>query len=325
MFKNTFGVLGASSSALSSMFIRGNALPARSWRAELTCRFVQNLFKRSLSQSDQWLRDSQSLLAMRGPALSKVVSKSYKIAGVNCLECVPKVDVQDVRSTIVYFHGGGYVIGSAQSYHYTVAKLAAMASARVIAVDYRLAPEHPLPAGQLDCLRVVETLLDTSSPQEHIFLAGDSAGAGLVLHTLRELKELGRSGAIDGAVLISPWVRPFDPEVLVTENESYDILSHAILDRWSSSLGDDHTASKRACDFSETSFIGFPPIYVQAAGKEMFKAQIDALVKRLRADRVVTSYDVFPDMFHVFQTLSPLVPEADRALALISKKIGQFI
>lgn len=324
MFKNTISVLGASSSALSSMFVRGNTLPSRSWRAELTCRFVQNLFQRSLNQPDQWLRDAQSLLAMRGPALSKVVSKSYKIAGVDCLECMPKDNAQDVLSTIVYFHGGGYVIGSAKSYQYTIAKLSAMASARVIAVDYRLAPECPLPAGQVDCLRVVEALLDTSTPQAHIFLAGDSAGGGLVLHTLRALKEQGRAGAIDGAVLISPWVRPFDPETLVSENARYDILSSAILERWSSSFGDDHTASTRACDFAETSFIGFPSIYVQAAGKEMFKAQVDELVKRLRADRVVTSYDVFPDMFHVFQTLAPLVPEADRALALIAKKLGQL-
>lgn len=324
MLKNTIDILGASSKALSSMVVRPGSLPARSWRAELSCRFIQTLLGESLKKPHDWLRDCQKLLAMRGPALRKVNSEFIDVAGVKCLQCVPKSERRKSIATIVYFHGGGYVVGSVEGYHYTLAKLALLCNARVIGVDYRLAPEHSFPGPQQDALNVVEDVLDEAGPQDHIFLAGDSAGGGMVLNTLRELKEQGRSGAIDGAVLISPWVRPFEPEWLAADVAEHDILSEPLLERWSGCFGDNHTESVRVSDFSETSFIGFPPVYVQVAGSEMFKPQVDDLVKRLRADRVNTAYDVFPDMFHVFQTFSPLVPEADRALALIAKKIERL-
>lgn len=324
MLKKTIDIFGAASSAFSSMVVRRDSLAARSKRAEFTCRFVQKLLSQSLDKPHDWLRDSQKILAMRGPTLLKVNSGHVEIAGVPCLECAPKAERRKSIPTIVYFHGGGYVVGSVQGYHYTLAKLALLCNARVIGVDYRLAPEHPFPAPQQDALAVVNAILEKATPQDHVFLAGDSAGGGMALNTLRELKEQGRSGAIDGAVLISPWIRPFDPECLDQDVAPHDILSEALLDRWSGCFGDNHTESVRVSDFSETSFIGFPPVYVQAAGSEMFRPQVDDLVKRLRADRVNTSYDVFPDMFHVFQTFSPLVPEADRALALIAKKIERL-
>lgn len=324
MLKNSIDILGATSSAFSSMMVRRGSLNARSLRAEFSCRFIQTLLNQSLDKPHDWLRDCQKALAMRGPALFKVDSKSIEINGVSCLECVPKAERRKSIPTIVYFHGGGYVVGSVQGYHYTLAKLSLLCNARVIGVDYRLAPEHPFPAPQQDALAVVNSVLERATPQDHIFLAGDSAGGGMALNTLRELKEEGRSGAIDGAVLISPWVRPFEPECLEQDFAPNDILSEALLERWSGCFGDNHTEAVRVSDFSETSFIGFPPIYVQAGGSEMFKPQVDDLVKRLRADRVNTAYDVFPDMFHVFQTFSPLVPEADRALALIAKKIERL-
>lgn len=324
MLKNSIDILGTSSSALSSMMVRRGSLAARSWRAEFACRFIQKLLHQSLGKPHDWLRDCQKILAMRGPALLKVDSEFTEINGVACLQCSPKSERRTSIPTIVYFHGGGYVVGSVQAYHYTLAKLALLCNARVVGVDYRLAPEYPFPAPQQDALNVVDAILENATPQDHVFLAGDSAGGGMVLNTLRELKEQGRSGAIDGAVLISPWVRPFEPECLQHEFEEHDILSERLLERWSGCFGDNHTESVRVSDFSETSFIGFPPVYVQAGGSEMFLPQVDELVKRLRADRVNTSYDVFPDMFHVFQTFSPLVPEADRALALIAKKIERL-
>lgn len=324
MLKKSFDVLGASSSAFSSMVLRPKTSSVRTWRAEFTCRFVQMLFDKYLDQSDQWLRDRQELLAMKGPALTKVDQSYKEIADVPVLELCPKGVEPSTLPALVYFHGGGYVIGSANSYKYTAAKLACLCQARVIVVDYQLAPESPVPAAQQDCLAVVDRLIEQLAAQDPLYLMGDSAGAGLVLNTLRELKDQGRAGAVDGAILLSPWVRPFEPEYLSKEYEYVDILSERVLQHWVDSFGDNVLEHKRATDFSETSFIGFPPMYVQAGGSEIFKAQVDDLVSRLRSDRVHTAYDVFPEMFHVFQTFSPLVPEADRALALIAKKLESF-
>lgn len=327
MLKNSIDVLSASSAAFSSMLVRPKREKKRSWGAEFTCRFVQRLLRKATHETDQWLRETQDLLAMKGPALRKVTSTSLRIEGVNCLQCVPKnfEDGEEPASTIVYFHGGGYVVGSTKSYHYTLAKLALLCNARVIGVDYRLAPEHPLPAAQHDCMAVTERVLDQVDAQHHVYLAGDSAGGALVLHCLQELKKIGRVAGVDGAVMLSPWVSPYDKEILSLEHRDVDILSPEILERWTASLGDDASAVAQVADFTEASFIGLPPVYIQAGGSELFKAQIDRLVKRLRADNVQTAYDVFPQQFHVFQTLSPLVPEADRALALIAKKLEHCV
>jgi monoterpene epsilon-lactone hydrolase len=327
MIKNSIDVLSASSTAFSSMLLRPKRGEKRSWGAEFTCRLVQRLLRKATQEPDQWLRETQDLLAMRGPALRKVVSSREKFEGVECLQCVPKDLASEggAASTIVYFHGGGYVVGSTKSYHYTLAKLALLCKARVIGVDYRLAPEHRLPCAQQDCMAVVEHVLDEVDAQHHVYLAGDSAGGGLVLHCLQELKKVSRVAGIDGAVMLSPWVSPYNFDILSTEYCESDILSPEILHRWTSSLGDDPAAVAQVADFSESSFIGLPPIYIQAGGSELFKAQIDRLVKRLRSDNVQTAYDVFPNQFHVFQTLSPLVPEADRALVLIAKKLEHFV
>lgn len=327
MIKKSLDVLKISSSVLNSMVLRPARLPERSWSTEFAGRLAQRMLEIATEKPDQWLRDRQNLIAMRGPALAKVRSTELSYASVPCLQCVPRSynrAEEQPTTTIVYFHGGGYVVGSAKSYNYTLAKLAIECDARVIGVDYRLAPEFPLPCAQEDCLAVVESMIDACSPNDRIILMGDSAGGGLVLHTLRELKVNGRLAAINAAVMLSPWVSPFDFDALSLENSEHDILNEAILKRWAASLAEDQAQATRAADFSESSFIGFPPMYIQAAGAELFKAQIDTLVRRLRADRVNTAYDVFPGQFHVFQTLAPMVREADRALALVAKKIGQF-
>lgn len=327
MIKTSLDVLKISSGVLNSMLRHPERLPERSWSTEFTGRLAQRMLETATEKSDKWLRDCQSMIAMRGPALAKVRSESLSYGSVSCLQCVPrryKATEQQPATTIMYFHGGGYVVGSAKGYHYMLAKLALECDARVIGVDYRLAPEFPLPCAQEDCLQATESVLEKCGPNERLILMGDSAGGGLVLHTLRELKEHGKVAAVNAAVMLSPWVSPFNLGALSLENAQHDILSEAILKRWSASLSQDRAQATRAADFSEASFIGFPPMYIQAAGAELFKGQVDALVRRLRADRVDTAYDVFPGQFHVFQTLAPLVPEADRALALIAKKIGQF-
>lgn len=168
MLKNSIDILGATSSTFSSMMVRRGSLNARSWRAEFSCRFIQTLLNQSLDKPHDWLRDCQKALAMRGPALFKVDSKTIEINGVSCLECVPKAERRKSIPTIVYFHGGGYVVGSVQGYHYTLAKLAVLCNARVIGVDYRLAPEHPFPAPQQDALAVVNAILETATPQDHV-------------------------------------------------------------------------------------------------------------------------------------------------------------
>ena len=91
-------------------------------------------------------------------------------------------------ATVFYLHGGGYVIGSFTSHRGLLARLGQAASMRTMAVDYRLAPEHPFPAAIEDAVTAYQWLLDSGTPSERIFFAGDSAGGGLVVATMLRCK-----------------------------------------------------------------------------------------------------------------------------------------
>ncbi|GJN27448.1 hypothetical protein PR202_gb15475 [Eleusine coracana subsp. coracana] len=115
---------------------------------------------------------------------------------------------------LVYFHGGGFVIGSAAAaaYHRCLNDLAAACPAVAVSVDYRLAPEHPLPAAYDDALAALKWTLSTSDPWlaehgdlERVFLAGDSAGGNICHHLAMHPDVITRGQMIKGVVLIHPW------------------------------------------------------------------------------------------------------------------------
>ncbi len=92
---------------------------------------------------------------------------------------------------ILYFHGGGYCIGSAQTHRDLVSRICIAAGARALSVDYRLAPEHPFPAAVHDGVAAYRWLRSQGVPATSIVIAGDSAGGGLALATLLSLKQAG--------------------------------------------------------------------------------------------------------------------------------------
>jgi acetyl esterase/lipase len=107
-------------------------------------------------------------------------------------------------TVILYLHGGGYVIGSINSHRELISRIARAAGARALAIDYRLAPEHPFPAAVEDATKAYRWLLKQGVAPEKIVIAGDSAGGGLTAATLLALRDAGdRLPA--AAVCISPW------------------------------------------------------------------------------------------------------------------------
>ncbi|THF67729.1 alpha/beta hydrolase [Deinococcus sp. Arct2-2] len=104
---------------------------------------------------------------------------------------------------ILYLHGGAYTPGSFIPHRALVARLAQAAGVRALAIDYRLAPEHPVPAALEDAVAAYRWLLQQGFEGQHLVLAGDSAGGGLAVSTLIRLRELGLPQA-SGAALLSP-------------------------------------------------------------------------------------------------------------------------
>lgn len=307
---------------MRSMLAKPNHYSRRAWSSEFTRRLASQLLDAAVEHDDNWLRRKQALLGMKGPDLLKVRSTWKSYAGVSCLELVPKGSIQDSR-VIVYFHGGGYVVGSAASYHYTLAKLALANSCRVVGVDYRLLPEFTLEEAQKDCLDVSAHMIAGLPSTTKVVLAGDSAGAALALSTTRALISKQLIARVAGCVLISPWVVPDKPEVLDYSADKDDLLGAAILARWAQTI-EARSATPANASFGDLTWEGFPRCYVQAGGSEMFLPQIDSLVKGMQRDGVAVRYEVFPEQFHVFQTLSPLVREAQDAIDKIAEAISDF-
>jgi monoterpene epsilon-lactone hydrolase len=223
------------------------------------------------------------------------------------------------RATILYFHGGGYVAGSCATHRDLAARISAASDIRVLVVDYRLAPENPYPAAFEDALLSFRWLVASGVEPGRIVLAGDSAGGGLALATLLGLRDSGEE-LPRAAVLLSPWLSQ------VPEDDSY--YTRASVDPL---LSKTHI---RACAEAflagqdpvqlvlfDRDLRGLPSMLVQVGGDEILLDDSQRLAERGRAAGVEVRLEVWPGMWHVFQSFAVVVPEARRALA----SIGSFV
>lgn len=133
---------------------------------------------------------------------ANVAVENVNINGINCYWFIPEAIQSSTLS--VYLHGGGYMKGGLTSHRNMLTHFAAKLNTRILLIDYRLAPEHPYPAGLEDVVAVYAQL-KKDLPNEDLFLMGDSAGGGLAIAAIKEMtaKNLSLPQAV---VLISPWV-----------------------------------------------------------------------------------------------------------------------
>jgi acetyl esterase/lipase len=217
-----------------------------------------------------------------------------------------------------YVHGGGYVIGSADYYRKLTGHLASAIGCRVLNVDYRLAPEHAHPCAVEDSTAAYRWLLDQGVDAKHLAIAGDSAGGGLTVATLLNIRRQGLPQPA-GAVPISPWVDMEGTGGSMTANASRDVLVQA------EGLKGMAEAFLQGCDPRDplaaplhADLAGLCPLYIQVGGDETLLDDSTRLAERAKADGVDVRIDVFPEMQHVFQMAAGNMPEADEAIARIA-------
>jgi acetyl esterase/lipase len=314
-----FDILRLFFTALFSMLRQPGRLPRRSWRTELAFRFIKSLADTSKGKPIPWLRQRQKLLKLYTPDFSKVAFEAQTLAGVPVQYCRPKSPEQR-QGIVIFFHGGGYVVGSVNGYRNTLAALAVASDCQVIGVDYRLAPEHPFPAAHDDCLAVSRHILQ-AHPQARVVLAGDSAGGALAIASALALATEGATPLPSGLALISPWVDPCASQGSVATNADSDILDADILTDWRERYLAGSSPANGRINFSSEDLSALPPSYIQAAGAEILLDQIEAFTERAKRSGVDITLDIYPDQFHVFQTFSPLVDGSRAAL----NRLGEFI
>lgn len=214
-----------------------------------------------------------------------------------------------------YVHGGGYMIGSAHFYRKLTGHLAKALDCRVLNVDYRLAPEFPHPAPVEDSTKAYRWLLDQGIVPAHLAISGDSAGGGLTVATLLNVRDHGLPQPA-AAVPISPWVDMEATGASMTSNADKDVLvQEALLKGMVEAFIQGGDARDPLAAPLHADLTGLCPLYIQVGGDETLLDDSVRLAERAEAAGVEVRLDVFPEMQHVFQMAAGTMPEADEAIA----------
>jgi monoterpene epsilon-lactone hydrolase len=213
-----------------------------------------------------------------------------------------------------YVHGGGYMIGAAKYYRNLTGHLAKALGCRVLNVDYRLAPEQPHPAAVDDSTAAYKWLLDQGIDPKHIAIAGDSAGGGLTMATLLNIKKQGLPMPA-AAMPISPWIDMECTGESMSTRATVDLLvSSGMLKMMSEAFLQGQDSKDPLAAPLHGDLRGLCPLYIQVGDEETLLDDSTRLAELASAAGVETRIDVFPEMQHVFQIAAGNMPEADDAI-----------
>lgn len=227
---------------------------------------------------------------------------------------------------MLYLHGGGYVVGSMRAYRGFLARMSRAAGARVLGLNYRLAPEFPFPAAVDDSVAAYRWLLSQGTDPGKIVIGGDSAGGGLTVATLVALRYLGEPMPAAG-VCISPWVdlegtgesmtskAEIDP---IVQKEMLEFMAEIYLGNQGQGDRDRRTplAAPLYADLR-----GLPPLLIQVGTAETLLDDSTRLADRAKASGVAVELDIWEDMVHVWPIFAPVLPEGQQAI----ERIGEFV
>lgn len=222
---------------------------------------------------------------------------------------------------ICSLHGGAYMVGSPSTNRELVSRLARASAARVLGIDYRLAPENPFPAAVEDSTAAYRWLLSTGVKPSQVVIIGESAGGGLTIATLLALRDTGEPLPA-AAVAISPWV---DMEALgesITTKAEVDpmVQRDSILMAAKAYLGDLDPRTPLASPIY-ADLTGLPPLLIQVGTSEILLDDATRLAERARADGVDVVLEPWEDMVHVWHSFAEMLPEGQQAI----DRIGDFV
>jgi acetyl esterase/lipase len=222
---------------------------------------------------------------------------------------------------VFYLHGGGYVIGSIATHRAMVARISQAAGARVLVIEYRLAPEDAFPAAVEDATTAYRWLLAQGVDPARVVVAGDSAGGGLTVAALVSLRDAGDTLPA-AAVCLSPWTdlegtgesmttkAEVDPMV---QREGIEMMANLYL------AGADPRTPLASPIYADLH--GLPPMLIHVGTAEVLLDDAVRLAERSRAAGVEVVLEPWEDMIHVWHCFAHILPEARQAI----DRVGEFI
>jgi acetyl esterase/lipase len=263
------------------------------------------------SDVDEQRRLLRELLSAQ-PLPDDVTVTEGALGGVPTAEIT--VDGIEPRHVVLYFHGGVYVLGDASLAAELASQVGRRTQARVISVDYRLAPEHPYPAAVDDALAAYEAVLDDGIAPSSIVFAGESAGGGLAIATLVNARDRGLPLPA-AAFVMSPYVDlTLAGTTMETRRDADPLLSREALQARVGDYTSGQDAGLALISPLFADLAGLPPLILQAGSHEVLLDDALRLAQRAAGADVEVTLDITPGVPHVFQAYYPILDEAAAAL-----------
>jgi acetyl esterase/lipase len=282
---------------------------------------VENLLREGAGLSQGTLEEVRNSFDQMGaitPSSRDFTTERSVVRGVDIeLGAMP---TSDRTRTVIFLHGGGYMVGSLESHRGLVSMLSQETGARTLAVGYRLAPEHPYPAALNDCLAMYEWLLEGNVPGSIAF-AGDSAGGGLAVATLVAARSRGLPMP-SSLALLSPLVDLTCSGDSLKDNAARDLL---IKEEMLAALGGaylpggDISAPLVSPIFADLA--GVPPTTIHCSGSEALLDDSMRLARKLAMAGVIVEIKLWPRLPHAWQIFSGMLDEGKQSLT----EVGAFI
>lgn len=297
---------------------RVNNAAGVSWQAAALNVMLRSTIKRAFTSMDTSTAKRLAAFTARtrrapdGIRLIKVPNKPFHA------EWVRPIGAREIpRRTILYLPGGGFILPATTMHIAMLGRLARLAKARGLMVHYRLAPDHPFPAGLNDAVAAYRYLLDTGVSPKDIVIAGDSAGGCLTLSLLLALRQQNLPMPAGGAILSALSDLNF-----VAPSRTYNKWRDPMLPTGSSSGFFEFYARNASKDDPLVSPIygdyhGFPPMFAQVGSTEILIDDTLLIARKARAQGVEFDVEVWEGMPHVWQ-MAQFLPESRRALVRIA-------
>lgn len=249
------------------------------------------------------------------------VAENVDVAGRHSLWVRAAGVAEGSMKTVLYYHGGGFFSGSPETHTGLAAAISQASGARVLLAGYRLAPEFLYPAAHDDALAAFRWLIASGVPAGDIALAGDSAGGMLALSTLMALRDSG--GPMPAAAaLLSPWL-----DIVDFNGDSYSTKAalDPMVDADSTSADAGYyfisEANRRQAAMLKREMNGLPPMLIQVGDQEVLMSDSLTLAEKAQTAGVEVTLEVWPELWHIFQALTAILPEAVEAV----EHIGSFL
>lgn len=222
---------------------------------------------------------------------------------------------------ILYLHGGGYMIGSLDSHRDICERLSRAARARVLQIDYRLAPEHPFPAALEDAVAAYRWLLEQGVSPNCVAISGDSAGGGLTLATLLSLRE-SKDRLPACAALMSPWVDLECNSGTMSSKASEDpLVTAALASGMASAYANGGSLRNPLVSPVHADLAGLPPLMIHIGSSETLLDDSLGIAAHTGAADVDLELKIWRGMIHVFQLFASRLDEGAASL----DELGKFI